>query len=176
MYLLQSYRVWSSQSRVGHICWNKHTMVRAPGYINKTKCSTCHELLLCFRTIRKWFNMMQVGTRQRRQGHCWNHVWDMPVLRSIKVSPLKWCGYRSSFLPSSCLIYSPHWLCHCLSAGNSGQALPSMRASWWSAIVLNVSLLLLWHFLLTLFAVYKTSVQAQVGCAPWHSSRIWFVP
>jgi len=84
--------------------------------------------------------------------------------------------YRSSFLPSSSLIYPPHWLCHCLSTSNSGQASPSMRASWWSAIVLNVSLLLLWHFLLTLFAAYKMSAQAWVACALWHSSRIWFVP
>jgi len=96
------------------------------------------------------------------------------VYKSL-TSRMMWL-YRSLFLPSSSLIYSPYWLCHCLSTSNSGQASPSMRASWRSAVVLNVSLLLLWHFLLTLFAAYKTSVQAWVTCAPWHSSRIWFVP
>ena len=80
--------------------------------------------------------------------------------------------YRSSFLPSSSLTCSSHWLCHCLSMSNSGQASPSMHASWWSAVVLDVSILLLWHFLLTLFAACKT----WVVCAPWHSSRIWFFP
>ena len=158
MYLLQSYGVWSSQSRVGHICWNKHTMVRAPGYINRTKCSTCHELLSCFRIIRKWFNMIQVGTQQRWQGHCWNHMWDMPVLRSIKALPQIIWLYCSLFLPSSSLIYSPHWLCHCFSISNSGQVSPFMCALWWSAVVLNVSLLLLWHLLLMLFAAYKISI------------------
>ena len=115
---------------------------------------------------------MQVGSRPRRQG-CVRHAC-AEVYKSL-TSRMMWL-YRSSFLPSFSLTYSPHWLCHCLATSNSGQASPSMRASWWSAVVLDVSVPLLWHFLLTLFAAYQTSVQARVGCAPWHSSRIWFVP
>ena len=45
-----------------------------PGYINRTKCSTCHKPhhAKCFRTIRRQINMMQVGrvAAEIRRGTC----------------------------------------------------------------------------------------------------------
>ena len=58
-----------------------------------------------------------------------------------------------------------------LSTSNIGQVSPSMRASWWPAVV-NVSILFLWRFLSTLLTAYKTSIRAWVASALRHSSRI----
>ena len=105
-------------------------------------------------------------------------VYDQITMRdsknAIKASPLEWCG--STVLRFS---HHPSWYTLLIDFVTACQrAIVARRrhqCTPWS-VVLNVSLLLLWHFLLTLLVAYKTSVQARVVCAPWHSSRIWFVP